>query len=165
MFLFVHEFVTKSPVEALNKWVAATSAGIGVWTQIRDHPFILCNESYGSAREVRWVEPPMIQVLRVLLVPKQRREIFSICAVGIGFDNLGEASRVVKPFSKGHLFGTSNPHPGSLLDHSHKLTSLKKVFGCSSVQPGNAPPHLLDVELAYIKISAVDVCYLKFIAA
>ena len=38
MILFVHEFVTKSPVDALNKWVAATSAGIGVWTQIRDHP-------------------------------------------------------------------------------------------------------------------------------
>jgi hypothetical protein len=36
----------------------------------------------------------------------------------------------------------------SLLDHSHKLTCLEKIFGRSSVQPGDASPHWLDVELA-----------------
>src|SRR4029450_6596970 len=102
-----------------------------------------CVRSAGVA-----IEPPIFEVLRVLLAPKQRREIFSISAVGIGFDDLGEASRVVKPFSKGHLFRTSNPHTGSLLDHSHKLTCLEEIFRRSSVQPGNASPHWLDVELA-----------------
>src|SRR5215207_1874430 len=73
-----------------------------------------------------------------------------------------EQLRSVNPSGvEGDLLGAGDPHPLPALDRADEFCRLDEALGRAGVKPGVAPAHPLDVKLAALEISAVDIRDLK----
>src|SRR5918993_1467914 len=90
------------------------------------------------------------------------QQILAVSALREPFPKADELIPIDPPGIERDLLGASDPEALAFFQGPYELRGLDEAVRRAGVEPGIAPAHLLDVELAALQVHAVDIRDLQF---